>query len=109
MVQSKNHQRITVWHSRQHAGHGSCTESTRPSMMAAFLQVNDMAQIRQLACAAVVGAVAFSITTVASAQRATPHRRHARPPAAAETKAPPPALECGEYLAFQVLLDEQGF
>lgn len=68
-----------------------------------------MAQIRHLTCAALAGAIAFSVT--ASAVSGAPQRGNARPanPPQAHAKAAPPALECGNYLGFQVLLDNQGF
>lgn len=68
-----------------------------------------MAQIRHLTCAALAGAIAFSVT--ASAASGAPQRGKARPANSpqARAKAAPPALECGNYLGFQVLLDNQGF
>jgi lipoprotein-anchoring transpeptidase ErfK/SrfK len=70
-----------------------------------------MAQIRQLACAALVGAFAFSVTGSAAPQRGKTHQAQTRrrTPQTPAKAAPPPKLECGDYLAFQVLMDKQGF
>jgi lipoprotein-anchoring transpeptidase ErfK/SrfK len=66
-----------------------------------------MVQIRQLMCAALVGAFTFSMSSSSAAsQRGKARPAHTRP---APAKAAPPALKCGDYLAFQVLLDKQGF
>lgn len=68
-----------------------------------------MAQVRQLTCAALVSAATFSVTTsTASTAQQRGKTRPAHPPQA-QAKAAPPALECGDYLGFQVLLDNQGF
>jgi lipoprotein-anchoring transpeptidase ErfK/SrfK len=68
-----------------------------------------MAQMRQLTCAALVGAVAFSLSASAAPQRGKAGQTHTKPAPRTEAKAPPPAPECGQYLGFQVLLDKQGF
>jgi lipoprotein-anchoring transpeptidase ErfK/SrfK len=54
---------------------------------------------------ALIGTVALSTTTSAAAQ----NRPHAKRAAQAPAKVTPPALKCGDYLGFQVLLDNQGF
>jgi len=66
-----------------------------------------MAQIRQVSCAVLVGAVAFTFTTDAAAQRVKAGPVAKRPLTQTETKNTP-ALECGDILGFQVLLDKQG-
>src|SRR5205085_11492218 len=64
-----------------------------------------MAQIQQLACAALVSALLCSAATAAP-QRGKPHQPQRKTAPAVET---PPPLECGDYLGFQVLLDKQSF
>jgi lipoprotein-anchoring transpeptidase ErfK/SrfK len=68
-----------------------------------------MAQIRPVTCAAIVGAIAFSVATSAAPQPSRARQPHAKPAAHARAKGAPPALACGDYLGFQVLLDKQGF
>jgi lipoprotein-anchoring transpeptidase ErfK/SrfK len=65
-----------------------------------------MVQVRQLTYAILVGVFALSVSTPAAQQRSTagPAR-----PSQGPTKAAPAMLECGNHLAFQVLLDKQGF
>jgi lipoprotein-anchoring transpeptidase ErfK/SrfK len=73
-----------------------------------------MVQLRRLA-PALMAAFAIVVTGAASLQASSAPPRHARPrpPAKAhpvQKKEPqPPRLECGDYVAFQVLLDRQGF
>jgi len=55
-----------------------------------------------------VGAVLFTLTTQAEAQRVKAGPVAKRPLTRAETKTAPPTLECGDILGFQVLLDKQG-
>jgi len=74
-----------------------------------------MAQVRQLMRTAVAGIVVFSFTTIwagaAYEGAAQPPRKTSGtlPRRAPDKPAAPPALECGDYLGFQVLLDKQGF
>jgi lipoprotein-anchoring transpeptidase ErfK/SrfK len=65
-----------------------------------------MAQVRPSTYAALIGAIAFSVSTSAAPQRGNARPTH---PAQSHAKAAPPALKCGDYLGFQVLLDKQGF
>src|SRR5439155_3562417 len=50
-----------------------------------------------------------ALTTFVGAAPPQKHRAIKRVAARAVKKANPPALECGDYVAFQVLLDRQGF
>ena len=68
-----------------------------------------MAQIRQLTGAVLVGAVAFTFTTSVAAQRIKGGPVEKRPLTQRQTNSTTPALECGDILGFQVLLDKQGF
>jgi lipoprotein-anchoring transpeptidase ErfK/SrfK len=71
-----------------------------------------MAQIRHLTCATLVGAIVFVVTTSAGAAAQQPRKTSGtlkRAPDRQTKAGPPPALECGDYLGFQVLLDKQGF
>ena len=74
-----------------------------------------MAQVRQLMRTAVAGIVLFSSTTILAGAAyegaAQPPRKTSGtlPRRAPDKPAAPPALECGDYLGFQVLLDKQGF
>jgi lipoprotein-anchoring transpeptidase ErfK/SrfK len=65
-----------------------------------------MPQPRQLMCMSLVGAIALSIATSAAQEdgKAAPVR-----PKQGQAKAAPAKLECGNHLAFQVLLDRKGF
>jgi len=69
-----------------------------------------MVQIRQLTCAA-VGAIVVTIATSTGAAGQQPRKTSGtlkRVPDQTKAAAPP-ALQCGDYLGFQVLLDKQGF
>jgi lipoprotein-anchoring transpeptidase ErfK/SrfK len=75
-----------------------------------------MAQVRQLMHTAVVaGIVVFSFATFfEGAAQAGPAQQPRRTSGTLPRRVPdkptsPPALECGDYLGFQVLLDKQGF
>src|SRR5438046_3136614 len=50
-----------------------------------------------------------ALTTAVAAAPPQKHRAIKRVAPRALNKADPPALECGDYVAFQVLLDRQGF
>ena len=67
-----------------------------------------MAQIRYFTCAALVGAAAFIFTAPTEAQRVKAGPVAKRPMTQADAKTTQPALECGDVLGFQVLLDKQG-
>jgi len=69
-----------------------------------------MAQIRRITYGALMSAIAFSTMVSAAPPRGRAAQSHAKPASRAQAKpAPPPALECGDYVSFQVLLDKQGF
>jgi lipoprotein-anchoring transpeptidase ErfK/SrfK len=68
-----------------------------------------MAQMRPITFLALTSAIALSVTTSAAPQRGRARSPHAKPAPRAQAKATPAALECGDYLGFQVLLDKQGF
>jgi lipoprotein-anchoring transpeptidase ErfK/SrfK len=69
-----------------------------------------MAQVRLFQCAALLSAMAFSMSMSAAQQpRKTSGTLPKRAPDTQRKAAPPSALECGDYLGFQVLLDTQGF
>ena len=69
-----------------------------------------MVQIRQLTCAA-LGAIVFVVGSSTGAAAQQPRKTSGTLKRAPDqTKAvAPPALQCGDYLGFQVLLDKQGF
>jgi lipoprotein-anchoring transpeptidase ErfK/SrfK len=74
-----------------------------------------MAQVRQLRRTAVAGIVVLSFATFfAGAAQAGAAQQPRKTSGTLPRRAPdkpttPPALECGDYLGFQVLLDKQGF
>jgi len=72
-------------------------------------KVNRMPPIRHLTCAAVFTALVFSATALSAQQRGKTHASHRKPAPQAQAKDAAPALQCGDYLGFQVLLDKQGF
>ena len=67
-----------------------------------------MVQVRRWIPIAAVICTAALISTAAEAQRAAPKAAKKKPAPQAKA-AEPPKLACGDYMAFQVLLDKQGF
>ncbi|HEY2907505.1 MAG TPA: L,D-transpeptidase [Vicinamibacterales bacterium] len=66
------------------------------------------AQVRRLRVLITTAFVAVAFIASPSAQTRA-HKPAARRPAHRPTRQLPPPLECGDYIAFQVLLDRQGF
>ncbi len=66
------------------------------------------AQVGRLRVLVTTAIVAVAFIAAPTAQTHT-HKPPARRPAHRPARQLPPALKCGDYIAFQVLLDRQGF